>query len=259
MKNLFISFLASISLSSFAESLPALADKVSFSNTKVIATSLISKLKKESKGNTGAPTYDFQSETSIMIQFKDEYIKSIQRNCFLNQHQTRHSAGGFGPQQRAEIEDHLLGLKLEQTYRRGKRNPVNELRPKYAYVMIHNPNEYIEQSLVIPQYGNVFAIFKQDIKNRSSFTSGDSLEEFIRGNQQKALNFGRHEITTPRGFLYWEAQIWGKTCFDDVEYFLVNCPGLKPINTELRSYLKRRGHKTYECKKDEMSGMFIKY
>ena len=219
-------------------------------NINNIAKSLIERINQRSKVTEATDLYDFRNETSILIQFNEKYIKSISQHCFKNLHQVNHSGGSTDAKFRSEVEDGLIGIKLEEHYESGDSNIINQLRPKYGYVMLNNINHRDEQSSYLPQYGNVFAVLKDNVKDRSTFTAHDSLNTHLQGDKNQTSVFRKLPQMTV-GF-YYEAQIWGKTCFSDVDYFLINCPGMASTSERSRKLLMKQGIPVFHCHKDSL-------
>jgi len=223
-------------------------------SSEKIANSIVERIREKRDFNSNfQPYFDFKDNTKILLQFEEKYITSIQENCFLNLHQTGGGNGANEPEMRAKIEDENAGLKLEKVYVPGPENIVNELRPKYAYVQFTKSKPGLTQSKFWVSYGNVFAVLKDEIKQRSTFTAGDSFGNVaLHGH---AHSFDWHGSKSDRVEPYWEAQIWGKLCFGDVDYFLVNCPTMKPITQTGMIELKRVGKPIVDCQVNEAGAL----
>ncbi len=169
---------------------------------------------------------DLKSETEIIMFFWNNNFDSILRKGFLNQHQSGKSKGSFNPDMRVRIEDSFTGLKL------GTSESTAQLRPKYAFLNILGTANLHEKKFdPTLQYGNIGAVLKNTVKERSTWTSGDSLINYRRGraydhDAQTGLTFrGTFERNSLPNFSwdhnYYEAQIYGEVDMNDVEYFLV--------------------------------------
>ncbi|MEY3903361.1 MAG: hypothetical protein RL189_2667 [Pseudomonadota bacterium] len=185
----------------------------------------------------------------VEIRFNPFIMGKVIENGVLNQHQLGVSlSASVNPEGRAQLEDHLIGIKLEDTYESGMKNRLNEVRPKYGYL-----NTAIEsrldprakrQRLVyfrnteLDAYGCVALRFKKDINRRSTWTFGDSLaqfEEIIALNSQSVKPFWfdpprtllSRSIKMPtvmsgRDVKYLEAQVWGPLTMQDVESIVIS-------------------------------------
>jgi hypothetical protein len=110
-------------------------------------------------------------------------------------------------------------------------------------------------------YGNVIAVFKDEVKNRTTFTPVDSLngnyglDDRIGAGRVQAYTFKYRSNTplpktpdpTDDRLDYWEAQVWGKLSVRDVSYFLVSCPGDEAIADDAFESLKSTGVPIYQC------------
>jgi hypothetical protein len=172
--------------------------------------------------------YDYQNKSKIFLAFSSGHLKSIlSTGSILNAHQTRHGATFNDDLKiRADLEDELIGLKLGTP---GHYDLSNRLRPKYAYLVMEDFPEY-PKTHFNPNYGNIIVKIKDRVKERTTFTIGDSMEEGRRTLHTFKYN-GRIEISAPKEKIaYWEAQIWGDLNLDDIEYVLVNCQGFPKIS-----------------------------
>ncbi len=217
-------------------------------DTDTIAESLVAwvkndREKKEKKNAT--PIYDFKKQSRIVIAFNLKNLESIQEKCFLNQHQTGTSNAYLG-KDRLIQENKMLGLTL------GTTEKEKEILPKYAYLFIDgSPME--KDNAIVTDYGGVFAKINDRVKERSTFTSGDSL--VIRAMPKDLMTFDYKlykEGQIKRNYTaYWEAQIWGSLCMDDVDYFLIGCT-VKFPEDQIERLKKVTGKPVYRCiKKSE--------
>lgn len=211
----------------------------------------MSKLERESDQLIKGQTFDFQKETRIVLQFSEKHIESISQKCFLNSHQTGNSQGVYTPEYRSQLEDEMIGSTLEPVYVHGLQNPVNKIRPKYAYLTFKKDAGELS-SKYDALYGNVFAVIKDEVKSRSTFTPGDSLA--MRRTQGHGKIAHTFSLKKNPGFKregnYWEVQIWGKLCFSEVDKFLVNCPGMSKVSSQAFEKLKKTGVPVAECSTD---------
>jgi hypothetical protein len=181
-----------------------------------------------------ATPYPILSKSSIVIFFPPKVAGPIIEKGFLNQHQCQSSCGMFNPAMRANVEVGLSRLKFEETYVPDAATPANKLRPKYAYMNFH---EQVPFNTKAPYnyYGGAAAVLKEEVKQRSTWTVGDSLNnsgftadlsailkslDSIKAFQATFFSSGisKHNISST---YYAEAQIWGELDLRDVQHFLV--------------------------------------
>ena len=224
--------------------------------SREIAASIVERLRVKQQASTkkirilAENLYDFRKDSEIQLLFQDKYFHSIRKSCFKNQHQTNTSGGALAKKQRMEAEDTLSGLKIK-----GSKDPksiANRVRPKYAFLTLTKPMVDVPENFYAFSYGNIFAVFKDDVKERSTFTTMDSLDipdigkSFNVQSDYKDLRKGK--------YAYWEAQLWGDVCFSDVSYFLIDCPGASSVASKVLSEIKQTGIPVYDCKL-EMQGV----
>ena len=217
--------------------------------SRQVATMIVKRLEKGENAQDPNPYYDFCGDTKIQLAFWEKLIEPIASGCFKNQHQTHSSEGLLFGEQRSAIENEMIKLKLEWRYEDNPKNPVHQLRPKYAYLGLQKslPNLRTGYS---PSYGNILAVFKDAVKKRTTFTPGDSLL-VNPANETRTLSYRAAAPTTLEA-RYWEAQVWGEICFSDVEYFLVNCSILRPASEAAIEKLKTQKIPIYQCEVDQI-------
>jgi hypothetical protein len=191
------------------------------------------------------PFFDFKNDTHIVMAVNYSNFDKIMRNGFLNQHQTGTTNGSFDPKGRAQREDAMLNLRLEPNYS-DYGSVVNQVRPKYAYMMIENNQNKIEETNVAFHYGNVFVKFKEEVKNQATFTPGDSLDMGASERDTRTFSWKGSDIIKIQR-RYWETQIWGKLEKDKIDYVIVNCPGQNPLTSSEIRYIKGHGLTVYNC------------
>lgn len=218
-----------------------------------------------SEQNRGRAHRDFLNHSQIQMAFNDRNLDSILRNGFLNQHQIAQTNGTMSPQFRAETEDEMLGLRVEAPREYGsprtrseedRTRPQNRLRPKYAYFgqQAAQP-ERSTFGRIFPHYGNIIAVMQNQVKDRTTFTSGDSLGTSDTSNThspraQMAIDPDKLKRVI---LTYMEAQVWGELGVNDVAYFIVNCPSLSdpgPLSQEIIDKLKATGKPVYSCREE---------
>lgn len=222
---------------------------------KSIVTRLTLNQEKELKKNKPPKNpYDFYNDSEIQLAFKDKIFSLIRRGCFKNQHQTNTSNGGLDTKVRVEAENILGGIKIRST--KDPSHPENYVRPKYAYLVPTKPMTEVNGNNYVPGYGNIFAVFKQDVKERTTFTPMDSLEMPTRGYALKGIR--DYKKIRENKFYYWEAQVWGEVCLSDVSHFLVNCPDQEASSPKVIAEMKETGIPVYKCEL-EMRGENVIY
>ena len=212
-------------------------------DSRIVAASLVRRLEKEENALAQNPDYDYYQDSKIQMAFWERLIEPIANGCFKNQHQTHTSGGMYDGYGRASLENRMIRVKLEPSYNDAPANPVDNIRPKYAYLGLQKP----KPSLITrfdPIYGNIIAVFKDEVKDRTTFTPGDSL--VVDASETRTLHY-RSTIPLQLQAVYWEAQVWGELCVRDVDYFLVNCRNLSDVSTGAIERLKALHKPIYKC------------
>ncbi len=198
--------------------------------------------------------FDFYQHSQIVLAFPFQYFASIRQHGFLNQFQVNHSIN-LDRKHRAIVEDKMLDLRIPRDARLSSR--VNVLRPKYAYLNLDldRDDPFLEKLSAFPalriegRYGNVFASLRSNVKDRATFTAGDSM--LVLGAKIGTASTLNVRQTNPeKADHYFEAQIWGELNLSDVEFFLVNCEGPDfgdALKTENIEALKESGLPVYKC------------
>lgn len=197
--------------------------------------------------------YDYYRDSEIQLAFESKILDLIAKNGFLNTHQVK-KKGGFYQEARTKAEDGFLGYHLNSPEKSA------ELRPKSAYFSLTagRPEQHplaAAQGLKVG-YGDVLAVFKDHVKDRTTFTTGDSIGRQRTG--VRTLRFRSREALKyegPAGLNYFEAQVWGPLTLKDVSHFLVKCVnthadvGSKgyPLPDELVEKMKSWGIPVFEC------------
>lgn len=188
---------------------------------------------------------DVFKETDIILFFWETNIESIAANGFLNLHESHSSEALYNPSKRLRAEDLFTGVQL------GLSPQALKLRPKSAFLNIRPNIDLVrKEHTIIDQYGNIGAVFKPEVKHRSLWVDSDSL--WI---SQTSLVMNSRTLIPYRGTFYrdsiscvslcknyYEALIYGKIGFDDVDYFLVTDPSLvnrlKPFGRPVYQLIK---------------------
>ncbi|OGR02111.1 MAG: hypothetical protein A2284_11800 [Deltaproteobacteria bacterium RIFOXYA12_FULL_61_11] len=200
--------------------------------------------------------FDLQKDARLLMHLKLEAVTDPQRfsgyvtRGFLNLHQTGSTGGLDKPEVRALLEDDLALLRLEEEYNPDPSNRVHELRPKYLVLDLTGEVVVGGRRHDAAHYGNLVFVFKEQVKQRATWTYRDSLdlvqahfqptiqlsfgvwtfdeekyrtgvlEEYYRlclaGTFEDALLRAR---PYPQGYL--EAQVWGPLELSDVNHVLV--------------------------------------
>ncbi len=223
----------------------------------LIAASLVERYHdvNEATANAAKPAFDYEADSEVELKFSDSIIGLIMHGGFLNQHQYAASGGLYDPTARAQLEDSLMGVHLEPSYVDGIGNPVNSVRPKYAFLAFDRDSDGQHHDEFSHDYGDVVAVFNDEVKDRMTFTPVDSL---IAKNHlgsvtpytvQYRSTHPIQKITVAKNFGdYWEAQVWGDLGMSDVRYFLVNCPGDQPIPNASLDVLESLNLPIYDCR-----------
>ncbi len=214
-----------------------------------IATSLVQRLRKMIDGRQeGSPFFNFFGASEITVAFNGRDFDRIHGGCFKNQHQTGSSSGIYDPNRRAMMEDAFIQAKLEAQYNPDPASVANDVRPKYSYLSLQESRPELSIASYSKRYGNVVALARDEVKVRSTFTPGDSLDTHGAGLHTFFLLDAPAQRT---GGQYWEAQVWGPLCEKDVEAWLVNCPGIPPTDDVTLEKLKSSGIPVHSCIQNE--------
>ena len=221
-------------------------------DSRVAARELISKIETQDLNrplDPNVPTYDFYNDSKIILAFQMKYFPLIKKNGFLNQFQVNHSIN-MDRKNRQKVEDELSGTKLKRY--KSLKDPYNYLRPKYAYLTLDKESGYKATGgiHINSNYGQIYAKFKDEVKDRSTFTGGDSLY-MIGAKKGSARSFRATQSDTTDVYQYWEAQVWGELTLDDVDYVLVNCKSstgfIEKVSPEEIQEIKDAGVRVFEC------------
>ena len=214
-------------------------------NSQLIAISLLARKRLNEKiQDDKISRFDFDEDSELQMAFPSSLFDKIVANGFLNQHQTIHSGGRLDRRGRTKREDEMMGLKLQEPYLPDPSDPANMVRPKYGFFTLpkveadRNPMGEMAHT----EYGDVFAVFGNHIKDRTTFSFHDSIN--VSPNEVKTL---AAKINNPptQSANYMEAQIWGELTLADVKYFIVNC--FQPTPAEIISRMKGTGLEVYDC------------
>ena len=237
-------------------------------DTKKIAKSLVARhhKQKEIQNIRLDQSYSLYSDTKIVMEVPLGILRKITRNGFLNTHQTNTSSAFNDRQWRKRREQLFFRLKLPS----GKKilDKVDELLPKYAYVIPSSDAQSEFGKSPMRGYSDTLIVFKDEVKKRSTLTNGDSLfgmgsasllDVSDSGYIMQPLTFYSTKVSTKHydnAFIemkesYIEAQIWGELKMDDVDYVILGCYdklSKKQIRKALRSIPDNIS--VYNCAKD---------
>jgi hypothetical protein len=233
-------------------------------DSRLIGASLVARYHQsdEVDGNSDKPEFDFEKNTLLQLEFNPELIKGIQQNGFLNLHQIPRSVRcpdsdlcnsyvGF----RTHLENSIFKIVLDPSYEAEKGHPVDSLFPKYSFLGFDKDTDGQKNSNFTGAYGSAVAVFKDDVKGRTTFTPGDSV--VTHGKDFHTLMYRSPEKLSRNDGLYWEAQIWGTLGLSDVKYFLFPCPLSSPSEATDLEAMKKTGIPIY-CKKTGDNSHFEK-
>ena len=133
-----------------------------------------------------------------------------------------------------------------------------QLRPKFAFLNIREPVDLTEKVDDLKgDYGSTGAVLKNEIKERSTWSTSDTNIIVMSHVGYRALppEVRKHHGTFERGSLpsgavdrsYYEAQVFGSLTISDVDYFLVSSPAdaerLKPMRKPIYLLQSQEFHK----------------
>jgi hypothetical protein len=180
------------------------------------------------------PSYDVYKNSEIQMAFDLQNLANIAKSGFLNQFQTGTSNGTLSSRYRLAAEATLTNVTFDSNFDDSKDNRIHFLRPKYAYFVPMNASSVFQSQVYIAGYGGVFAVMKDEVKNRATFTSKDSLAAYDGSTRADIHTYKFMERRSyPRtSEAYYEAQVFGPLTLSDVKYLMINCPGQAGVNIE---------------------------
>lgn len=155
------------------------------------------------------------NNSPLVINFSTKHLPKIAKDShYRNQFETGHSSGYYHKQTRAEWESNLFS----DTYGKSTKNGFD--RPKYGNLMIGRSPQF--------SYGEAYFILKDNVKDRTTFTLGDSGNEKFSSDHVYSFKYAlssyekMHDTIDPVETLtcygYIEIQIHGPIRLDkDVE------------------------------------------
>jgi hypothetical protein len=154
----------------------------------------------------------------IVMSISEDIFFDISKFGLLNFHEVGETGGDFDVEKRLRVEEKISSLNLSSNY-----ESVKTVLPKYAFVYF---NEHAE-SVSWNRYGNIYLVFNEDVKNRSTWTPFDSFElDEMNSNREQLLKSGQVNTFKNANSIdmrgtYFEAQIWGKLTLSDVKEIVV--------------------------------------
>lgn len=226
------------------------AEAVSTLSSQEIGRLLVTRLRsieKSKEGNcdvTNPNYFNYREHGILQMRFSAKNIPLIGKNGFINRHQKGLSCPSC--ENLSRLEDQLAGVQLEGPYSFQTDNPTNNIRPKYAFLAFkESANAFKYKTSDFVDYGDSVAVFKDEIKDRATFTPADSLG--TKGRDHHTFDYCEMTPLVPTAN-YWEAQIWGEVTLDDVDHFLVNCPKSSKVATKSEiNEMKKLGKPIYKC------------
>lgn len=225
---------------------------------------------KQESEQVASAAYDYFGDTEIQLAFKEKNLESIIERGFLNTFQVPKAMEAYR-RARAKLDDGFLGYHLDKSF-----PPENsgEVHPKSAFLSLNagGPESHpfaAEGSSakgVGLGYGNIIAVLNNDVKDRTTFTMGDStaahskrMVRTLRFKSPVALKMIPHQD-------YIEAQVWGPVAVTDVQHFLANCESNKEtmfgasllITNESKERIKRLKIPLFECVEERIGGLLIR-
>lgn len=193
--------------------------------------------------------FDYRAKgVKMALAIRDNDLREVlNEGVFLNMHQTGRTNGESLISQRVAQENQLSTLELgddsQAEIAKDISAKIKEVRPKSAYLFLGDIKEskYLGETNVRMQYGDVFAVLKNHIKDRSLFTQHDSLAS------GKAYSFDiKPEAPLPATpdmmgdySAYYEALVFGRLGTDDVDYWLYDVSDMG--KAEMRELIESEG------------------
>ena len=200
--------------------------------------------------------FDYRNNSDILIALYEISLNPILKSgCFYNAHELGMSTYTNSKLDlREKYENLYINLNLSKNENANHKKKLLNLRPKFAFLQHSLKN--LPQGKITHSFGSIFGKVKNDVKNRSTLSLGDKEYEGGHNTVHTFSHTGRILDKENKPDIYWEAHIWGELCLDNIEYFLVNCPGFKPISHESLKLILNRGIQVFTCTLDK--GLFKK-
>jgi hypothetical protein len=203
----------------------------------------------KSRGGDEKKSVGEYSQTMMMVNAS--LWDSISKYGFQNQHVTATTRGSNNRLGRFTAETNMIGSVV------GYGSKSKDVLPKYTGLnVLIKQHKYQDEEQGYPptQYGNTAVVFKNHIKNRTTFSAWDSLSvKDFRGSQMFSSMEFKDKTKDGEQFRcsrsYCEAQIWGKATMDDISYALIQ------EGTEVPKTFKERGIPVYLVDKNGPGSM----
>lgn len=160
----------------------------------------------------------------LLCFMPEQYIESVLRSGQKNVHQVGHTRGLCEKEVRAKAEDFMVGIHLEDKYDPSQGSAMHQLRPKYGFVNFFAPCGVRMNPFRLFQYGQVILVYRDSVKDRTTYTFGDSLASYCEPLSMTMnpldpipLRLLRAPSTVEKNCRYVEAQIWGPIDVSDIK------------------------------------------
>lgn len=208
--------------------------------TRAQARTEYNRLLRESKQIYEQGPVRMEDGSVLMYFFPEEALPGILKSGILNQHQTGASlqGGANNAKRRALLEDGVISV--EKNYNASKKNPNHYVRPKMVILDPSGVRPDLKRMVKEhgmndgKQYGSLIAVLKDEVKERSTWSRGDSYGPAGTSSWNpppiESLRKDVFDIRRPRS--YFEAQVWGELDLRDIKEFWV-AAALNPQTLEL--------------------------
>lgn len=214
-------------------------------SSREIGKRLVSRIRNECEINRNETKgKSVKDEATLLMRVPSSAIDSIINYGLHNQHYTKTSGGDLNIDQRLQEEARMSAFSL------GYSSNARKVLPKYSLLDLKSigVKTFLSDEEIGQQYGDVIFSFKEEVKQRTTWTLGDSLG--LSGYKNNKISFSldfQSKNFPDKCMLYCEAQIWGELDFSDVDHVLI------PEGMEVPDSLKRLGISVYQIAKSETS------
>ena len=145
-----------------------------------VAVRLIPRVEKVCNKNKSLPKTILKGHVIMAVHSK--HLSNIVFTGFKNMFETGKGAFYKGKRQKAYYKNRMAAENDLVCKNLGSKNPT--LRPKYAFFM---PDKSIgsQKAKMDPKYGDVFVVFKEEVKKRATITMGDSLNNYSENSNPR--------------------------------------------------------------------------
>lgn len=222
-----------------------------------VAIGLIPRVEKICNKNKNLPKTILKGHVIMAVHSKN--LSSIVSTGFKNMFETGKGAFYTGQGQKSYYKNRMAAENDLVCKDLGTKNPT--LRPKYAFFM-PDKNVGSQKAKMDPKYGDVFVVFKEDIKKRSTITMGDSLNNYSDNSDPRDPFRVRPHLKKPFGYVksltfygakleklsidsdYYEVQIYGPLKINDVAEMRVK----KSVYNKNKAFFQKVNVPIYEIK-----------